>query len=232
MAAMNLLSLAPKSETRKVLVSDFDGTLWSHDYYLLFTDRYGGPQTLQAWHDYRRGEITHFEAMRRIYAAAAPGEESLRTLLHDHGLGPHVREGAERLQAHGWSLVVVSAGSLWYIEQLLAEAGIEAEVHSNPGSVIDGRLCLRRPEGTPYPSHQNGIDKGAVVRVWQERGCTVAFSGDGYPDVEPARLVPPELRFARGYLAEELTMLNESFLPFQHWGEVCDHLTRPVSRGA
>jgi len=228
MTSMPRLSLAPTSDSRKVLVSDFDGTLWSHDYYLLFTDLYGGPETLQAWHDYRKGEITHFEAMRRIYAAAAPGEKALRALLHNHGLGPAVRNGAERLQADGWSLVIVSAGSLWYIEQLLAEAGIVAEVHSNPGSIIDGRLCLRRPEGTPYPSHQNGIDKEAVVRHWQDRGCTVAFSGDGYPDLEPARLVPADLRFARGYLAEELTKLHESFHPFQQWSEVCGHLTRPA----
>lgn len=223
---MTPLSLTPTSESRQILVTDFDGTLWSHDYYLLFTDRYGGPDTLQAWHDYRRGEITHFEAMRRIYAAAAPGEQALRDLLRDNGLGPLVRAGAERLRAAGWSLVIVSAGSLWYIEQLLAEAGLVAEVHSNPGHVREGRLCLTRPEGSPYPSHQNGIDKAAVVQHWQSRGCTVAFSGDGYPDVEPARLVPSELRFARGYLADELTTLGEPYIPFQHWSEVCDHLTR------
>jgi 2-hydroxy-3-keto-5-methylthiopentenyl-1-phosphate phosphatase len=132
------------------------------------------------------------------------------------------------LHAAGWSLVIVSAGSLWYIEQLLAEAELVAEVHSNPGHVLEGRLCLTRPLGSPYPSHQNGIDKGAVVRHWQAQGCQVAFAGDGYPDVEPARLVPPELRFARGHLAEELTTLEEGYHPFQQWSEVCEHLTRPV----
>lgn len=225
---MTSLSLVPTPESRQVLVTDFDGTLWSHDYYLLFTDRYGGPETLRAWHDYRRGEITHFEAMRRVYAAAAPGEGALRDLLRNHPLGPSVRAGAARLHAAGWSLVIVSAGSLWYIEQLLAEAELVAEVHSNPGHVLDGRLCLTRPLGSPYPSHQNGIDKGAVVRHWQAQGCQVAFAGDGYPDVEPARLVPPELRFARGHLAEELTTLEEGFHPFQQWSEVCEHLTRPA----
>ncbi|MFN7804141.1 MAG: HAD-IB family phosphatase [Planctomycetaceae bacterium] len=229
---MTPLALAPTPDTRQVLVTDFDGTLWSHDYYLLFTDRYGGPETLRAWHDYRRGDITHFEGMRRIYASAAPGEAALKELVANHGLGSAVRAGAERLHSAGWSLVIVSAGSLWYIEQLLARAGILAEVHSNPGDVIDGRLCLRRPEGTRYPSEQNGIDKEAVVRHWQQRGCTVAFAGDGYPDVDPARLVPTDLRFARGYLAEELTLRNESFHPFQHWGEVCDRLTNGILRGS
>jgi 2-hydroxy-3-keto-5-methylthiopentenyl-1-phosphate phosphatase len=56
-------------------------------------------------------------------------------------------------------------------------------------------------------------------------GGQVAFAGDGFPDVQAARLVPPELRFARGALAESLANWGESFRPFVVWSDIAQALT-------
>ena len=46
----------------------------------------------------------------------------------------------------------------------------------------------------------------------------------GPPDLEPALLVRPELRFATGHLAGELGRLGEGFHRFEHWSEVARRL--------
>ena len=63
---------------------------------------------------------------------------------------------------------------------------------------------MEMPTGSPYWSPTLGVDKTGVVRDCLNKGLTVAFAGDGFPDAEPARLVPADLRFARGDLADVL----------------------------
>ena len=59
-----------------------------------------------------------------------------------------------------------------------------------------------------------------------KRSDRVAFAGDGRPDLRPALLVPPQLRFARGWLAEALSERGEKFHPFEHWSEIADQLQK------
>jgi 2-hydroxy-3-keto-5-methylthiopentenyl-1-phosphate phosphatase len=117
-------------------------------------------------------------------------------------------------------VVVVSYGCRWYIDRLLGGAGVALEVHANPGALAGGRLAMRWPADTPYPSPENGISKEAVIRSHLEEGRTVAFAGDGPADVHPALLVPPALRFARADLAEALRGRGEAFRAFVRWRDV------------
>ena len=69
-----------------------------------------------------------------------------------------------------------------------------------------------------------GVDKSAVVRHALQVAETVAFAGDGPPDVQPALLVLPDLRFARGVLAEALRDRGETFRTFSRWSEIARKL--------
>jgi 2-hydroxy-3-keto-5-methylthiopentenyl-1-phosphate phosphatase len=123
--------------------------------------------------------------------------------------------------------VVTSAGCDWYIRKLLAAAGVEVDVHANPGRFEAGKgLLMEMPTGSPFWSATLGVDKAGVVRRYVEEGRTVGFAGDGFPDAEAARLVPADLRFARGDLA---TVLRSDGLPFQAfatWSDIADALVR------
>jgi 2-hydroxy-3-keto-5-methylthiopentenyl-1-phosphate phosphatase len=79
---------------------------------------------------------------------------------------------------------------------------------------------MELPHGAPFFSAEVGIDKPAIVRHALATVDVVAFAGDGPPDVEPALLVDPALRFATGFLAEELARRGEGFRPFERWIEV------------
>jgi 2-hydroxy-3-keto-5-methylthiopentenyl-1-phosphate phosphatase len=206
----------------RVLVSDFDGTIARDDFYQVFVRRIAPPSVDRVWADYMARRISHFDTLRTIFGSVAPGEASLLRLLDEMDFDPNFAASVSRLRTGGWDLVVVSAGCRWYIDRLLA--GVSVERRANPGRVVDGRLVMEWPADDPYQSPNTGIDKAAVVRSKQHAGALIAFAGDGHPDLEAALLVPPELRFARGVLAEDLRRCGEGFRPFDRWSEIVDVL--------
>ncbi len=212
-------------KARKVLVSDFDGTMTQHDFYQLAIERLISPNEPDHWTDYRAGRITHFEGLRRYFAAIRGTEQDVIAILARMQLDPDLARSVRKLQLAGWEVVVASAGCEWYIRRLLSQAGVSVEVHANPGRFEPGEgLLMERPVDSPFPSDLLGIDKSAIVQHFLSEGATVAFAGDGYPDIQPAQLVSPDLRFARRDLAAVLQGQGLSFTHFEVWSEIADSL--------
>lgn len=207
----------------KTLVTDFDGTMTGRDFFRVALECLPAAAA-SFWERYEAGEISHFEALAAIFAELRfPGEE-MDALLARMELDEGITEACYRLHAHGWRLVIASAGCSWYIERLLAPLGIEAEIHANPGSFNEQHgLVMKPPLGSPFFSRETGIDKTRLVKAALEGG-TVAFAGDGRPDLGPAVLVHPSRRFAKGRLAEELAKRGEGFNRFQSWSGMVDSL--------
>lgn len=204
-----------------VLVTDFDGTLTRFDFYRLVLERLVSPGTPDYWGEYLAGRITHFEAIQKTFAAAPAGESALVQVADAMELEPDLSGEIAALQTAGWRVVVASAGCRWYIDRLLARAGVaDLPVHANPGRIESDRLVMRPPTASPFYSPATGIDKAAIVRDAIAKGGPVAFAGDGPPDLEPALLVEPNLRFARGHLAESMDREGLSYRPFRRWSEV------------
>jgi len=204
-----------------VLVTDFDGTMTRNDFYRLAVDQLIPAETPDFWGQYRAGEITHFEALRRYFASIRATREEVMALVQEMELDPQLPGAIARLRESGWDVVITSAGCAWYIRELLAGAGVDVTVHANPGDFAPGRgLIMEMPEGSPFLSTELGIDKAAVVRHFLQSGAKVAFAGDGFPDAEPARLVSDELRFARGDLANVLEGEGLPFHVFDVWSDI------------
>lgn len=216
--------------TGRVLVSDFDGTMTRRDFFQLVTEQLLPPGTPDYWGDYLAGRITHFQALKSIFGSVTAGEAALIGVVESMELDPDLKSEVEALRAEGWRVVVASAGCDWYIRRLLAEAGVSLEVHANPGRIEEGRLIMEPPTSSRFFSPETGVDKVGLVRAALAEAETVAFAGDGKPDLAPALLVPGHLRFARGVLAEELTRLGEAFHPFDRWAEVSRALRIKRSR--
>lgn len=213
-------------------VSDFDGTITDTDVYALIAERYMPNDHPDYFADYRLGRITHFEAMQAFYDYAPSEPQAIDRLLRDTKPDPQLADCVRRLETNGWDLIIVSAGSSWYIERIFRAAGVSATIHSNPGQIEEGRgLVLRLPKESPFFSPQVGIDKAGVVRDALKRYKKVAFAGDGPPDVEPALLVAPSLRFARRFLAEALERRGEPYQPYRIWSEVVEALLSKVVAG-
>ena len=215
------------------LVTDFDGTMTRRDFYQLVQERLLPPDCPDYWAEYEHGRLTHFEALRAIFEAAEGGEPALVGVARRMGLDQDVRAAVDHLHAAGWRIVVASAGCDWYIRLLLTEAGVSVDIQASPGRIEHGRLIMELPKRSPFCSPGLGIDKTALVRSELAAGGIVAFAGNGQVDLAPSLLVSPGLRFARGWLAAELTRRGESFRPFDRWRDVARALvTEPLDGSA
>jgi HAD superfamily phosphoserine phosphatase-like hydrolase len=196
-----------------------------HDFYKLAIERLLSPETPDYWAAYRDGAITHFEALRSYFAAIRASEEEVLAVVRQMELDPNLPAVVDSLRRAGWSVVVTSAGCNWYIGKLLATAGVDVEVHANPGRFEAGNgLVMEMPTGSRFWSPTLGIDKADVVRGYLNEGRTVGFAGDGFPDEEAARLVPADLRFARGDLAAVLGSAKLPFHWFESWSDIAHTL--------
>jgi 2,3-diketo-5-methylthio-1-phosphopentane phosphatase len=215
-------------QPERILVSDFDGTMTRLDFYDLVRKQWPVPPDNDPWEQYVAGRLTHFEALAAIFARIRTDEATLLALVDRMELDPTLPEAVRTLRDHGWTITVASAGCEWYLLRLLQRAGLSLEVHANPGefSPTEG-LRMHLPVGSRFFSRSTGIDKVAVVRDAQRRSTDVAFAGDGRPDLEPALLVPPERRFARGWLADALRLRSEAFHHFEDWAELARTLLNP-----
>lgn len=211
---------------RRTFVTDFDGTLTRQDFYNLFLEQLYPADAPDQWAAFSAGRITHFECLRNIYAHVPVGEAGLERFLDQIELPPNFPTLLASLHAAGWEVVIASAGSRWYIERLLARERVSLPVHTNHGRIVDGRLVMELPTDSPFVHPHAGIDKAAVVRHYLDRGHEVAFAGDGITDIPPALLVPPQRRFATGYLAARLRERDEPYRSFTHWEEIVDLLVK------
>lgn len=213
---------------QSVLVSDFDGTMTEHDFYKLALQQLLPRDLPDYWGEYRAERITHFEALRSMFAAIRAPEREVLDVVRQMRLDPELSTSVKRLQQAGWRVVVASAGCDWYIRRLLLEAGVEIEVHANPGEFDPARgLIMNAPNSSPFYCPELGVDKAGVVKYWQQRAERVAFAGDGFADLPAARLVRPELRFARSDLANSLSAEQAAYRPYHSWSDIAQQLLAP-----
>src|ERR1700739_2051121 len=184
-----------------ILISDFDGTLTRYDFFDRVRKRWPFPPQDDPWEKFVAGEITNFQALAEIFAAIRTTEEDLLELADSTELDASFAESARRLQDRGWEIVIASAGCDWYIKFLLSKAKVSVLVYANPGVFDPERgLQMALPESSHFFSPTTGVNKMEIVRDALKQSERVAYAGDGRPDLEPALLVKPALRFARGWL--------------------------------
>ena len=148
------------SEKGGVLVSDFDGTMTRQDFYKLAIESLLPGDTPDYWAEYRTGTITHFEALRLYFAAIRASEDEVLAVVQQMELDANLPAAVESLHGASWSVVIASAGCDWYIRRLLAAAGVEVEIHANPGRFEAGRgLMMEMPTGSAHWSPILGVDK-------------------------------------------------------------------------
>jgi 2-hydroxy-3-keto-5-methylthiopentenyl-1-phosphate phosphatase len=89
---------------------------------------------------------------------------------------------------------------------------------------------MEAPSDSAYFRPEFGVDKRLLVEDMRSRYARVAFAGNGSPDYQASLAVPPELRFARGWLARRFDQESVPYRPFEAWSEVADALLAPVTR--
>lgn len=216
--------MAMTQKKDRILVSDFDGTMTGRDFFRVALSHLPAGAAVP-WERYEAGQARHFDALAEIFSGLRIDEGEFDAMLVEMQVESGLVESLELLQTGGWLLTIASAGCGFYIKRILDRLGIKAIIHANPGDFIPGRgLFMKPPLRSPFYTAETGIDKGAVVRHYLDQGFDAAFAGDGRPDLAPALLLPPERRFARGWLADELERRGEPFVRFERWRDIALNL--------
>lgn len=218
------------------LVSDFDGTFTRQEFYDLAMSDGLVDGLSDYWSAYAEGRISHFEAIAGIFAQIRCSEAEMRELIARMEPDPKTPHALRALAAAGWDAVIVSNGCQWYIDLVLerlglAAAGLTVPVHACPGRFVEGQgLIMEAPTASAYFRPEFGVDKRMLIEDLQSRYVRVAFAGNGSPDYQASIAVPPELRFARGWLARRFDQESVPYQSFDIWSDVADSLLAPVAR--
>jgi len=203
----------------RVLVTDFDGTMTAVDFFDVVLNHVPTDTMPDYWGQCVAGELTHVAALNGIFQHAPRNLATLSAWLPETRLDSRTPAAIAALKSHGWSVLVVSAGSLWYIEQILSTVIDEIEIIANPGGYADDSgLWMGWPAADmPWYHAHFGIDKAQILRWLMAAGKTVAFAGDGRPDLAAARVSGVQSLFAKSWLAEQLASEHIPFTSFEHW---------------
>jgi HAD superfamily phosphoserine phosphatase-like hydrolase len=205
---------------------DFDGTLVEEDASTGILGRFAGaewPDRVDAASRVLRTDPDSpalIDTMIAGYACLGTDFGAYLDYVHEHHPPrPGLRELIDTASRLGIEVHVISNGFEFYIRDHLRAIGVEDRVAVHTGSVADGALLYRGPEGTPVRTRF----KERWTRHFLRDGATVIYVGDGTSDVAAASLC--FAAFARDSL---LTGLQGSYkgalFPFETLQDVAREL--------
>ena len=220
------------AEHHSLLVTDFDGTMTRHDFYMLAARSLLPPDMPDYWAQYRAGQLTHFEALRAIFASIRADPATVRAVVDRMELDPDLPRALYQLRRSGWDVVVTSAGCDWYIRILLAEAGVTLPVWSNPGRSRRVGACSSTTPGQSLLLPKSGCSTQGRGRPRRHRERSASGVRRRWiPHADAARLVASDLRFVRGDLAHVLSKEGLAFHRFDRCREIAPVLCDPLIVG-
>jgi 2,3-diketo-5-methylthio-1-phosphopentane phosphatase len=194
---------------------DFDGTACRHDVAEHLLERFGHPSWVELDRAWERGEIGAREVLDRQAAMLrGPVHELLDYALSHCPIDPTFAPFVRRLERAGLPVVVVSDGFGFYVEPILAAAGLEdVSVITNGWDPGDPPGLRFGEGGCPFC----GTCKVRVVHRTRAARGQVAFVGEGPSDRFGARSA--DVVFAKDALQG---ICEEEGIPYLKYGDFDD----------
>ena len=217
------------SDPRVVVLVDFDGTAAAQNVAETLLERYGSDEWFGGgeWkahrEAFRKGEITLREYQERAFngveATLEEMSEGLKGLCWP-------REGfsdfATYCVTNGIQVAIVTNGLHFYVESVLANAGLEPiQVFAVGVEGAPRQLRYSYPHDTPT-CWEWGNCKCHVLEEARKSGddVRVVMIGDGYSDYCAARLA--DASFARAAMRDHCDANGVAYIPFEDFHDVLD----------
>ncbi|MCA1058652.1 MtnX-like HAD-IB family phosphatase [Rossellomorea aquimaris] len=190
-------------------VSDFDGTISKKDFYHLVLEKYfkEGEKLFKRW---KAGEMKDIDFLRTVFSSIHQDEHQIIEDILSIEIDDHVTSFIRKVQEEGGNFYILSAGTDYYIHQILNHRGIRnVKVFSNEGFYKERNIHMTIDPQHPHHSERYGIDKSKVIAELKEQYETIYFAGDSEPDSHAAKVA--DVTFAMKALQR---ILKECGTPF------------------
>lgn len=175
---------------KTAFVSDFDGTITGDDFFAYASKAFFDEKSLAPWHRFKRGEITHFEALREMFAQIRVSRGELDAFMDKIPVDEGFAAAAQLCCEKNMPIYICSAGCDYYINYLIGDIIKKYDITlvTNYGSYSPetGLVLQMPPVDSPYFDASTGISKAAIVNRLHREGYEVIYAGDGLPDYEAA----------------------------------------------
>lgn len=214
----------------RAAVIDFDGTICPQDVSEELLSRFADSSWRDIDRQFQRGEIGSRECLTRQGALVrASREEMLRHALDRFAVDPSFPGFVSWAREVGMEVSVASDGFGFYVEPMLAAAGVEGvSILTNETTHLGGAPRFSFPSGHPE-CIGCGTCKMLAVRGSRERLGPVAFVGEGHSDQYGALYA--DVVFAKQHLADLCRRDGIPFLPWEDFDDVRRGLTDPSDLG-
>ena len=209
-----------------IFISDFDGTMSERDFYHIVMDKYLGQKGKELYASWKRDEMLDVEFLTIVFKAMNRSEQEIDEDILSINIDNYLPTFIEKIKLAGGDFLILSAGTKYYIERLLAIKEMYGiEVISNDGKYENKGITLIPPDKeNPFYSERYGIDKAKVVQSLKGKYKKVYFAGDSGPDVNAALLA--DVAFAKGQLIPLLEAKGAKHVPFTCFSQVEDYLQK------
>ncbi len=199
-------------------VSDFDGTISKEDFYKMVMNRYypEGEERYKLW---KNDELLDIEFLSDVFTSIDQEEEQILRDILTIPIDEYVPTFIKYVQNQGGDFYILSAGTDYYIYQILQKYGIKnVKVFSNEGYYHERNIHMKIDKEHPHYSERYGIDKSKVILELKEQYDTLYFAGDSEPDSHPAQYA--DITYAKDALQDILRERGIDFVPVQTFEEI------------
>lgn len=209
-----------------IFISDFDGTMTAKDFYHIVLDKYLGIWGRDLYDSWKRHEMPDVKFLATVFKAMNRSEAEINQDILSIELDAYIPEFISQIKRSGGDFVILSAGTSYYIERLLAFHQISnIKIIANGGIYENKGITLIPPAAEhPYYSERYGIDKGLVVESLKKEYKKVYYAGDSGPDVNAA--LQADTVFARGELTLLLGAKGVNCTPFTEFAQIAECLQK------
>ncbi|RRD94405.1 hypothetical protein EII17_07880 [Clostridiales bacterium COT073_COT-073] len=210
--------------TKKLFVSDFDGTITEKDFFLLYMDKFLGEKGRKYLADYRAENNPSYQFLNNVFAMAKITDDQYQEILAEIIWDSYFPKFLKDLQAMQIDHLILSAGVAFYIKDAIARQGLpEQRVIANSGEFRNGMIRLTHDKSSPIFSELYGIDKGKAIQLLRQEYDYIYFAGDSYPDIPAAEQA--DMAFAKKALRRHYEQEPSGRVRgFNDFREIADYL--------
>jgi 2-hydroxy-3-keto-5-methylthiopentenyl-1-phosphate phosphatase len=204
---------------RKIVFSDFDGTITEHDTLDAIQDVYGPSDWRERYGQMRREGMTAREVIRKTLESCQASPAEVEKLVETIGIRAGFEEFVREVRGRGYEFIIQSEGIDLSIRLILHARGMDDIPYFTNRYVINAE---GRPSTQNIHSHPDcpvcGNCKSSHLLEARKDGAAIVYIGDGYTDRCPAQVA--DIVFARKELAEWCTRHGITTIPFEDFRDV------------